>query len=282
MFRTETDDDNLKSIWADLRNDETQRKIPPIAIRSAVLEANIVRRLASDTRIRQLVWEDLDESGVMSPEDRQRLNQSGFRVGIAGNSNSWVLQNLAKDAVKAAVAHDDDDEFVTSAGAKFQQPLGPAFNVFEHGMTQLEVQSQIDVSVIPIEEIPELKDLRDTGDLRCVVQIRAEELEDGWVMLTVLPQLHSGSSVPRLSVAGNRDALSVRQKVYPLYEQQFRIKLHRGEVAVIGQFDGDSWSPGRLFFQPTTGSSSSASLLLIRLVSTNEVQGVSEKAIAGQ
>ena len=49
---------------------------------TARLEASIVTRPANDERIRQHVWLELDESGLMAPDRRQRLNQSGFRVAV--------------------------------------------------------------------------------------------------------------------------------------------------------------------------------------------------------
>ncbi|MCP4511907.1 MAG: hypothetical protein GY826_36515, partial [Fuerstiella sp.] len=47
------------------------------------LNTSNVTTLATDQRIRSGIWEELDESGLMSPEDRRRLNQSGLRVGVA-------------------------------------------------------------------------------------------------------------------------------------------------------------------------------------------------------
>jgi hypothetical protein len=276
IFRTDKEDSGLRNLWSELRQNDAPGAVPSQTIRSAVLEANIVRRPSVDTRVRSLVWEDLDESGVMQPEERQRLNHAGFRAGIAGSSTPWVLQNLANDATKAAVSHNDDGASAV-LNTSFQQPVGPAFNLFENGITQIEVQSNFDPSLIPFEKISVLSELKDPSDLRCVLQISAEELEDGWVLLSVLPQLYSGANALRLSVSGNHDRLPVRQKILPLYEQQFRMKLHRGEVAVIGQYETSEWTVGRLFFQPDTGTGAKTSLLMIRLVSTNELHGTSER-----
>lgn len=280
FFRTADDDSDLRTLWADLRRSESDEALAARTIRSATLEANIVRRPRSDSRIRQLVWEELDESGVMTPEERQKLNQSGIRAAIAGSSVPWVLQNLVNESTRVAVAHDDTAPSPTMA-TPFQKPVGPTFAVFEKGVSQLEIQSRIDLSQIPVEKVKELSHLSEFSDLRCVIEITAEEVKDGWVLLNVLPQLHVGAMIQRLSVSGNHDRLPVRQKIHPLYEQQFRIKLHRGETVVIGGLNNDQWNIGRLFFQSETGTSSETSMLMIRLISSQEIQGQSER-LAGR
>lgn len=248
-------------------------------LKVAQLEANIVRRPANDSRMRTLVWQDLDESGPMSPEVRQQLNRSGFRVGVAGSSTPWALQSLAREAshVRMTVASDTSPEALNNS---FQMPVGPAFSVFEKGVTRLEVQSSLDASVIPLESIAELHGLRDLSQLKCVIEVTIEELDQGWVLINVLPQIHSGSSTTRLSINSNNSQLPVRQNIYPLYEQQFQLKLHRGEVAVIGRYGSDTWNAGRLFFQPDTGSAASEALLLIRLVGVDQVKGRSDLSVS--
>ncbi|MEZ6123876.1 MAG: hypothetical protein R3C49_11945 [Planctomycetaceae bacterium] len=59
------------------------------------MESSVVTALETDRRIRELVWEELDESGPMTPEDRQRLNQSGLRIGVCGGSQPWALAGTA-------------------------------------------------------------------------------------------------------------------------------------------------------------------------------------------
>ena len=86
LFHSGADTGGLGLTWAELRGaqaTEGQADAPKLNV--AQLEANIVHRPVNDARVRTLVWEELDESGVMSPEQRQQLNSSGFRVGIAGS-----------------------------------------------------------------------------------------------------------------------------------------------------------------------------------------------------
>ena len=60
------------------------------------LDTSIVSALSTDKRIRDLAWAELDESGLMSFEDRRRLNESGIRVGVSGGSLPWALTSLLR------------------------------------------------------------------------------------------------------------------------------------------------------------------------------------------
>ncbi len=278
LLGIETKKGKLDTPWDASDSESADNSSSAPVLKAALMEANIVRRPANDARIRTLVWEELDESGPMSPEQRQQLNRSGFRVGVAGNSGIWALQSLARETTQVAMsqpAEAQSEDLHTS----FQMPVGPSFSLFRNGVTRLEVQNSVDPAVIPVESIPELAGLRQLNQLRCVMQITVDELQDGWALLTVLPQIYSGSNIMRLSVAGNSDQLPVRQNVYPLYEQQFQLKLHRGEVAVIGRYGSDNWNPGRLFFQPDNGSAAAECLLLIRLVGIDHVKGKSDLSV---
>jgi hypothetical protein len=238
----------------------------------ARLEASIASRPENDMRVRQLIWKELDESGLMSPDNRQRLNQSGFRVGVAGSATPWALQSLAKEATAASRTSESQQPLAmqTQDGV---DALGPSFSVMQGGKSLLEVQSQLDPQRIPFSEIPDLASLRDRSGLRCVFEVSVKELNDDWALLSFLPQLHAGAVTTRLAIDGISSQLPVRQNIIPLYDQQFTVKLHTGEVAVIGRHETDDWNPGRLFFKPESGSSASERLLMIRFSGVEKVRG---------
>ncbi len=241
-------------------------------LKMARLEASIVSRPLNDARIRRYVWEELDESGLMAPEVRQGLNECGFRVGVAGSATPWALQSLAQEAV-AAHRSQDVQQVAESLN---QTSIGPAFSLMPNGKSMLEVQSQLDVNRLPINKFAELSTLRDRRGLKCVFEVSVKELNNDWVLLNVLPQIHAGATTTRLSISGASDQLPVRQNIVPLYEQQFTVKLLAGEVAVIGYHENSDWCLGRLFFQPDSSSSGSERLLMIRMAGIDELRGTSD------
>lgn len=246
--------------------------IPAPILKMARLEATTAIRPANDAKIRRLVWEELDESGIMAPDVRTLLNKNGFRVGVASSASPWALQSLAQDAMSAQRTDD-----MQNAPTMVQNGIGGSqFSLIQGGRSLIEVQSGLDTLKLPVSQIPELATTRDRSNLRCVFEVTVQELNDEWAMLNIVPQIHSGVSTARLSIDGSSDQFPIRQNIVPLYEHQFNVKLLAGEVAVIGRHDAKEWNLGRLFFQPESGSSASERLMMLRLVAVDKIKGQSD------
>lgn len=257
--------------WSRNGRSEAQIDEGPV-LRMARLEASIVSRPVNDARVKSYVWEELDESGLMSPDVRQRLNGCGFRVGVAGSATPWALQSLAQEAV---AAHRSQDSL--AAGESLNPAsIGPGFSLMPNGKSLVEIQGQLQVDQLPVSKLPELAALRDRSNLRCVFEVSVDELNDDWVLLNILPQIHAGTAAPRLSSNGASEQLPVRQNILSLYDQQFSVKLLRGEVAVIGYHASSDWCLGRIFFQPDSTGAGSGRLLMIRMVGTDKLKGKSD------
>jgi hypothetical protein len=221
-------------------------------LNAARLEASIVVRPAADESIRTHVWMQLDESGLMAPDRRQRLNQHGFRVAVSSGAAPWELQSLAREAQSATQSTDGPVPLNMKMSDQIGA-MGPTFCVMQNCKSLIEVQSQLDASILPLKELPELAAVRDQTGLRCVLEVSVKELTDDMVLLSVLPQIHHGAMTTRFSVSGASEQLPVRQNIVPLYDQQFTVRLHTGDIVVIGQQRSDSWNSGRLFFEPVSG-----------------------------
>jgi hypothetical protein len=245
-----------------------------LTLSTARLEATIVSRPAHDERIRNHVWLELDEGGLMEPDQRQRLNHSGFRVAVAGGTAPWALQSLARESVAAARSTEGQASQYSSSD-QFDS-MGPAFSVMPNSKSLIEVQSQLDSSRLRLDELSELSSLRDQSGLRCVMEVSVKELTNDMVELSVLPQIHTGAYTARLSISGSMEQLPVRQNILPLYDQQFTVRLHTGDVVVIGQQRSESWNSGRLFFEPYSGTAATERLLLIRLAGVDQMKGRSD------
>lgn len=246
-------------------------------LNSARLEASIVTRPANDERIRQHVWLELDESGLMAPDRRQRLNQNGFRIAVASGTAPWALQSLAREALAALRSTEGQASPDLQMNDHFSA-MGPTFSVMQNSKSLIEVQSQLDSSILPLKELPELALLRDRSGLKCVMEVSVKELTDDMVLLSVLPQIHIGANTTRLSISGSMEQLPVRQNIVPLYDQQFTVRLHTGDIVVIGQQRSESWNAGRLFFEPLSGSAATERLLMIRLAGVNQMKGQSDSS----
>lgn len=240
------------------------------------LGTSIVSARSSDRRI-QMVWEELDECGPMSPEDRRRLNESGIRVGVAGGALPWSLQNLL-----------NGDQIRTGPNTA-EQTIGGRSSSFGMNVAIPEgspsvVELPVDASklFIPPDQIAGLKQGGELENARCILQLNAIEYGDGWVVIQVLPQIHYGASTTRFSVAQEGTHVPVRQRIQPLYEQQFQLKLHTNESVVIGQFHQKEWSIGKLLFQSNSLASQSERMLALQLTGVDEVSGKKQVAFSYQ
>ena len=101
----------------------------------------------------------------------------------------------------------------------------------------------------------------------------AIEYGQGWVMIRFLPQIHHGTVTPRYSMSETGAKMPTRQRIQPLYEQQFEIKLHVGETVVIGYQDTPNWTIGRMMFQAETLSAQREHLIALQLADVEEVTG---------
>jgi len=232
------------------------------------LNTSNVTTLATDQRIRSLIWEELDESGLMSPEDRRRLNQSGLRVGVAGSTLPWALSSLLRGERVQNTSLPDDSRKVdgsTVFGTQLVLPQGSS--------SLIQIPSPGDSLQIPAGHIAGLKHGAELQNARCMFHVSTTEIGDGWVVIRFLPQIHYGEMSVRYSVAESREHLPVRQKIQPLYEQQFELKLHTGETAVIGYQKQDDWSVGQLLFQRESLSSLNEQVVTIELAAVEAVQG---------
>ncbi|MDG2129061.1 MAG: hypothetical protein P8K08_13765 [Fuerstiella sp.] len=240
------------------------------------LNTSNVTTLATDQRIRSGIWEELDESGLMSPEDRRRLNQSGLRVGVAGSTLPWALNSLLRgERVQNASSRKERGEDTRKADGS--TVFGTQLVLPEGSTSLIEIPSPEDSLLIPAGHIAGLKHGVELQNARCMFHVSTADIGDGWVVIKFLPQIHYGEMSVRYSIAESGERLPVRQRIQPLYEQQFELKLHTGETVVIGYQKQDDWSVGRLMFQNESLSSRNEQVVTIELAAVETVQG--EKSV---
>lgn len=278
LFRSVgTEDSMLNSLFPGGESTDARGDVNVPTLSTVRLDATIASRPVGDPKIRKLVWEELDESGLMTPEQRRALNDSGFRIGVAGSSTPWALQSLARDALVADRGEDGTAGPVVSETPG--GPLGPSFTLMQNGKSYLEIQGQLDEARLPLARIPQLASLRDRQGLRCVIELTAREIAEDWVLLTLLPVVYSGTSTLRLTIQDNTEKLPMRQNTLPLYEHQVTVRLLAGEVAVVGRSasgDSDSWNLGNLFFAPEEGGAATERILMIRMAGVEKLRGQSD------
>ncbi|MCA9083234.1 MAG: hypothetical protein KDA81_04220 [Planctomycetaceae bacterium] len=267
---------SLNSSDSKLTRTQRQSFEEALPVRKVVrLETSIVSAPASDQRMRQLAWEELDESGLMDPQDRRRLNASGIRVGVSGTTIPWALGSLIRGENVIAASDRDQAKLDgrSAPGTTTASAFGTSIAIAERSEAVLELPALENPLVIPPEQIASLESGAMLSDAHCVFKVSVAEYGHGWVLLRFLPQIYHGNRMPRLSVVDSSDQLPVRQKIEPLYDQQFELKLHTGETVVIGHFECPDWTVGRMMFQSELISARTERLVALRLAEIEEVTG---------
>lgn len=223
------------------------------------LQTATITSRPSEARLRSLIWEELDESGPLPPEDRIRLNQSGIRVGVSGGTLPWALNGLLPQPTGG------------SSGAG--NAPGTGLVILEGNQSRIELPIKDEQIVIPPGQLAGLNKGGELGDAGCGFRVEPLEYADSWVVLKIVPELRYGAMTSRYSFNDDGGQVEKRQKLHPLYEQQFEVKLHVGESIVIGYHDNEGWTVGQMLMQTEQLTTVFENLVVLQLTGVESVKG---------
>jgi len=238
------------------------------------LTSSVIAQPVSEDRIRQAVWRQMCESCLEKPQVRRSLNQNGFRVGVSQPPYPWALESLLstsrKQADTGSGANSSRSPMFFSAS---RRGSGIPIVIPDGGETQIEVRRGTAAEIPADASISGVTGLGAGEEVRCVLRVEPIESQDDWTLVRFRPELHFGVEAMRLTVSAGRDLLPVRQKIIPLFEQQFEIKLHRDDVVVLGYHPASEWTVGQFFFQADSLSSSMEHLLVLKMSGIETIEG---------
>ena len=236
-------------------------KLPLLtAPRDAVqLDLVFVDRPESDPLLHASLWKEIDEIAGLSQQMRSRLNEAGWRIGVASSRPPRALEELLELATDTPASRDSERRLI---GRRVAIPAGT------------------DVPIEVTELLPELRArlesdgrVKTWSDAKAVLRVRVEREQDGWVRLVCTPEIHHGKAWLR-PIATAQDWQHQRaQNIEPLYELQFELSLNLGEMGVVtalkdqgvDRLSGDAASVGRAFFHNADLTGKLQRLLIIRV-----------------
>lgn len=233
-------------------NKPTLPKIP--AARNAVaVELFLIDRAADDELLGDVLWQDIDQSSVIPPIKRKQLEDLGFRIGRTGSVPPYTLQTLMGLADELGVSGDD------------QQAVTMRRIVVPSGAHSEIAASRPDVSKTIKRRNTEGK--TDTFEnARCLFQMRAERLQDGWARLELIPEIHHGSVTNRPRATHGGWTMRTSQQVERLFKHRFQLNMNLGEIVVVAQSSDDDESlAGHFFSYEDENGEPRQRLLVLRL-----------------
>ena len=238
------------------------------------MNSSVISQPVSKRRVREAVWQQMCESVLQKPESRRPLNQNGFRVGVSQPPYGWAMDSL----LSTSQGHSRQKESGYGARAapvyfSASGTTGTPLVVPEGSDSLVEIRRATGVEIPDDVTIPGLTGIGANDEIRCVLRLTTVETGDDWTLLRFLPELQFGRETMRLTVKKGQDHLPVRQKIVPLFEQQFEIKLRNDDVVVVGYQPGSQWTTGRFFFQSDSLTGSQEYLLVLQLSQIESVEG---------
>lgn len=231
------------------------------SLNTVVLEVAHIEQPLTDISMIDLLWKEVDEIGALDSQTRQTLKENGIRVGITGPNIPRTLNNLLE--VDAVWRHERSEG---RQGSTLQ-----AVTVFPGEPTHLhtgQTYSECEIDVPKLEGTKTIK----FENVNCQFQIEADQLQESWVKLHFIPEIHHDAQ--SLRRVGTEDGWKFQntQKVLPVYDQKFTLTLNRGEVAVLSATEHKPGTLGHAMFIGDGKDDQIQKVIVIRLKDIQEAR----------
>jgi hypothetical protein len=209
--------------------------LPPNAIQ---LDIVYIERPIGDARLGDELWKFADEISI-EPKHRDVLRQNGFRVGVVGSKPPLALQQMLGS--KSDFVYEPDAEMAKSL-------VGHRSVVMSGGRTEIQTSRPYPECSI---ELPSSRESsrRTFTNVVCKYRVTAERIQDGWVELDFVPQIHHGEKQYRPAVGDSGWLFENSQQTETFFPQRFQVKLSVGEMALVTAADDAKGGLGELFFR---------------------------------
>jgi hypothetical protein len=222
------------------------------------LEVWYIDRPVGDPLIGDALWREIDQISGTALNVSFHLNEAGIRFGMTGSDPPQTLSALLSDREASAIQQT----------RRLQIPL------FSGEPGELEVANLPRQCRIRIPARTS-REARDYSAVRCVFRVTAQRIQEGWVRLEFLPEIHHGDSRIRRHWSQEADwQMQQSQQVQQLYDQSFSLELNLGDHVVIGAVGDSADSVGQHFFRGGEADPGQERLIVLRVQGMERVQPV--------
>lgn len=212
-------------------------ELPPDSIQ---LDVVYVERPLGDARLGDELWRYADEISVVETDQRAMMRENGFRVGVVGSNPPQALQCML--GLKSDFAYEPHAE-------KSKQLIGHRYVLRSGGHQTILASPVYPACTLDIPQGNETVH-HSFENAQCKYRVTASTLQDGWVQLEFVPQLHHGDDRLRIGIGESGDWEQVAgQRTESLFPQKCTVRLSVGEMAVLTASDDAKGRLGELFFR---------------------------------
>jgi hypothetical protein len=219
----------------------TAHKLPPLRPPPGAIQLDVayIEWPADDPQLGDDLWRHIDQDGPVEAETRGRLRQNGFRVGIVGINPPVPLQRML--GMTSSFSSEP-------AAEQTKQLAGRSFFLISGAETEVQVSNHYPECGVTLETGGEQVS-RQFANAVCKYKIRAARVQDGWVQLEFIPQIHHGDDQLRPEVGGMEWRYQNGQLTETFRPQRFEVRLSTGDMAVITAEEDAPGTLGQLFFR---------------------------------
>lgn len=260
---------------------DEKNPLPPIPTSADAMEIQVIfiERPAGDPLMGTMLWDDIDQIGSLDADLRSLLRRNGIRIGYVSSTPPPALERLMdmkSPAAQQIYQHEENKIF----GRKLVLRSGAE--------TEVQTSEMQDGRVVRIETMKGNED-REYDQARGVIRIKAERVQEGWVRLEIMPEIHHGKDTLRVATSPMNWASASGwmyrsgQKVEALYDYKFATTVNIGEMVLLSARGDPEESLGRFMFcshDELGGVSEKQRLIIIRLMGMKKTEAVSQRDAA--
>ncbi len=219
----------------------TTRKLPALQAPPGSIQLDVVyvERPVGDPLLGRELWRHVDQVGKIDAEARHRLRKNGMRVGIVGANPPVALQQML--GLKSDFAYEPDAE-------QAKQLVGRSFFLLSGGETDVQISPRYEECSLKIDS-GESSEPCQFENAVCKFRLRASRVQEGWIRLEFVPQIHYGDDKLRYAAGENDWKLQNGQQTETFYLQRFDVELGTGEMAILTAEEDSTGTLGQLFFR---------------------------------
>jgi len=228
--------------------------------RAIDLEIFFVDRVKDSPLIGEQLWQSLHQVSTIETQNRNNLDQHGFRIAFSPARPSRQLQSLM------ALSTSDDP---TRRALKQTLTLPVGQETFLLAST-IPTGTQVRLDEDGVEHV------LDIVDGKSMFRLKAELADGGWARLTLIPELRHGQHSLRPQGTKDEFVFQHGQKPVTFYEDRMTAEINIGEILVLGSDPQREDDLASHFFRGDGVSGPSDEierLMLIRVADVHDVQG---------
>lgn len=219
----------------------------------------ILDRRADDPLLGAQLWDQLDQVGAVGLETGELLKRNGFLVGRAAAkppTSLLKLLGLASEIEGLPISADPE--------SKTRIP-GRTYSVRSGTESEIQISDVLPEAEVTIVDPGETR-VVNHQQTRFVIRMKPIRLQDGWVRMDFLPEIHHGDLQLRPTPSEELGwTYKTAQNVVACHAQKFSVTLNVGESAVMSAPADSTGSLGANFFRREQQGELRQRLLIVRL-----------------